>query len=63
MQTDEINYEAIKERQRAAWETGDYPRVDDTLQIIAERLVDTAAIHAGRRVRSRLRREPARAGP
>jgi hypothetical protein len=34
-----VDFEAIKERQRMGWEAGDYPRVGNTLQLIAERLV------------------------
>ena len=36
--TDTVDFEAIKERQRMGWEAGDYPRVGNTLQLIAERL-------------------------
>ncbi len=42
-----VDFEAIKERQRSMWESGDYPRVGNTLQIIAERLVEAADVHAG----------------
>jgi ubiquinone/menaquinone biosynthesis C-methylase UbiE len=45
-----VDFEAIKDRQRMGWQTGDYPRVGNTLQIIAERLVEAAGLHAGRRV-------------
>ena len=44
------DFAAIKKNQRAGWETGDYPRVGNTLQIIAERLVEAADIRAGQRV-------------
>lgn len=50
MPTATVDYEALKQRQRTAWETGDYPRVGNTLQIIAERLVESADVHAGQRV-------------
>src|SRR5262245_10409848 len=50
MQTDTVDYAAIKERQRAGWETGDYPRVGNTLQIIAENLVVAAEGQAGQHV-------------
>ena len=50
MQTDTVDFNAIKERQRMGWESGDYPRVGNTLQLIAERLVEAADLHAGRRV-------------
>lgn len=41
---------AIKERQRLAWESGDYARVGVTLQIIAEQLVEAAGVRAGQRI-------------
>ncbi|MEU4620679.1 methyltransferase domain-containing protein [Actinoplanes sp. NPDC023801] len=41
---------AIKKNQRAAWETGDYTRVGNTLQIMAERLVEAADVRAGQKV-------------
>src|SRR5215510_2405175 len=44
-----IDFEAIKAKQRAGWETGDYPRVGNTLQIIAEQLVEAANVRAGQR--------------
>jgi cyclopropane fatty-acyl-phospholipid synthase-like methyltransferase len=44
------DFEAVKKAQRAAWETGDYPRVGNTLQIIAEELVEAADVRAGQRV-------------
>jgi ubiquinone/menaquinone biosynthesis C-methylase UbiE len=50
MQTDTVDFEAIKERQRMGWEAGDYPRVGNTLQLMAERLVEAADVHAGQRV-------------
>ena len=50
MATTVVDFDAIKEKQRAGWETGDYPRVGNTLQIIAELLVEAAAVHAGQRV-------------
>lgn len=45
-----IDFEAIKKTQRAGWETGDYTRVGNTLQIIAELLVESADVRAGQRV-------------
>ncbi|WP_460370472.1 class I SAM-dependent methyltransferase [Actinocorallia lasiicapitis] len=45
-----IDFETIKKAQRAGWETGDYTRVGNTLQIMAERLVESADIRAGQRV-------------
>jgi ubiquinone/menaquinone biosynthesis C-methylase UbiE len=44
------DFAAIKKTQRAGWETGDYPRVGNTLQIMAERLVEAADVRAGQRV-------------
>jgi ubiquinone/menaquinone biosynthesis C-methylase UbiE len=44
------DFELIKKNQRAAWETGDYPRVGNTLQIIAELLVEAADVRSGQRV-------------
>lgn len=43
------DFEAIKQAQRAGWENGDYPRVGNTLQIIAEELVEAADVRAGQR--------------
>src|SRR5258706_1888965 len=45
-----VDFEAIKKTQRAGWETGDYPRVGNTLQIIAELLAEAADLHAGQHV-------------
>jgi ubiquinone/menaquinone biosynthesis C-methylase UbiE len=45
-----VDFETIKKNQRAGWETGDYPRVGNTLQIIAELLVEAADVRAGQRV-------------
>jgi ubiquinone/menaquinone biosynthesis C-methylase UbiE len=45
-----VDFEIIKKAQRAGWETGDYPRVGNTLQIIAELLVEAADVRAGQRV-------------
>jgi ubiquinone/menaquinone biosynthesis C-methylase UbiE len=47
METSTVDFEAIKARQRTAWESGDYPRVGNTLQTIAERLVEAAEVRAG----------------
>jgi SAM-dependent methyltransferase len=49
MTNTDIDFESIKKAQRAGWETGDYPRVGNTLQIIAERLVEAADVRAGQR--------------
>ncbi|MCW6008480.1 methyltransferase domain-containing protein [Micromonospora sp. CPCC 205371] len=45
-----VDFETIKKNQRAGWETGDYPRVGNTLQIIAELLVEAIDVRAGDRV-------------
>lgn len=45
-----VDFETIKKNQRAGWETGDYPRVGNTLQIIAELLVEAIDVRAGERV-------------
>jgi ubiquinone/menaquinone biosynthesis C-methylase UbiE len=45
-----VDFEAIKVKQRAGWETGDYPRVGNTLQIIAELLVEAADVRANQKV-------------
>ncbi|MFC7549599.1 class I SAM-dependent methyltransferase [Plantactinospora sp. GCM10030261] len=50
MQTEIVDFEIIKDRQRLGWEAGDYPRVGNTLQLIAERLVVAAGVRAGQRV-------------
>jgi hypothetical protein len=44
-----VDFEAIKDKQRSGWQTGDYPRVGNTLQIIAELLVEAADVRAGQR--------------
>jgi 2-polyprenyl-3-methyl-5-hydroxy-6-metoxy-1,4-benzoquinol methylase len=45
-----VDYAGLKERQRLAWQSGDYPRVGVMLQLIAEHLVETADVRAGQRV-------------
>jgi SAM-dependent methyltransferase len=45
-----VDYSALKDRQRLAWQTGDYPRVGVMLQLIAERLVEAADVRAGEKV-------------
>jgi SAM-dependent methyltransferase len=50
MRTDTVDFAAIKERQRLGWQAGDYPRVGNTLQVIAERLVEAADVRSGQRV-------------
>src|SRR5688572_9976575 len=46
----QTTFQAVKERQRMGWQSGDYPRVGNTLQIMAERLVRAAEVHAGQHV-------------
>ena len=42
-----VDFEAIKDKQRAAWQTGDYPRVGNTLLMATTgRKVDFAIIPA-----------------
>ncbi len=41
---------AIKQRQQATWATGDYAVVGTTLQLVGERLCETADVRAGERV-------------
>ena len=45
-----VDYAALKDRQRLAWQTGDYPRVGVMLQLVAEQLVEAADVRAGERV-------------
>jgi ubiquinone/menaquinone biosynthesis C-methylase UbiE len=44
-----IDFASIKDKQRAGWETGNYTKVGNTLQIIAELLVESADVRAGQR--------------
>lgn len=50
MTSTEIDFETIKKAQRAGWETGDYPRVGNTLQIMAEQLIEAVDVRAGQKV-------------
>jgi ubiquinone/menaquinone biosynthesis C-methylase UbiE len=45
-----VDFTSIKQQQRIGWQTGNYARVGNTLQIIAELLVDAAGVHAGQSV-------------
>lgn len=47
--TTTVDYQAIKQQQRIGWQTGNYARVGNTLQIMAELLVEAADVHAGER--------------
>ena len=42
--------DAVKQRQRQAWASGDYAAVAARIVLVAERLADTAGLHAGWRV-------------
>lgn len=44
------DYAAIKAKQQAMWESGDYAVIGTTLQIVGERLVDAIQLEAGERV-------------
>ena len=50
MTSTEVDFETIKKGQRAGWETGDYPRVGNTLQIMAEQLIEAVDVRAGQKV-------------
>jgi ubiquinone/menaquinone biosynthesis C-methylase UbiE len=50
MTSTEVDFETIKKAQRAGWETGDYPRVGNTLQIMAEQLIEAVDVRAGQKV-------------
>jgi ubiquinone/menaquinone biosynthesis C-methylase UbiE len=45
-----IDFTSIKAAQRTGWQTGDYTRVGNTLQIMAEQLVEAADVRAGQDV-------------
>ncbi|MHB8455544.1 MAG: class I SAM-dependent methyltransferase [Acidiferrobacterales bacterium] len=45
-----IDYAAIKQRQKAIWSSGDYATIGTTLQIVGEMLAEAADIRAGERV-------------
>src|ERR1700720_2530720 len=44
------DFEAIKQRQQAAWSSGDYAVVGTTLQIVGERLCEALDLRAGQKV-------------
>jgi SAM-dependent methyltransferase len=48
--TTPVDFVAVKQRQRAAWSTGDYAVIGTTLQIIGESLCETVDVAAGWRV-------------
>ena len=43
------NYDAIKGKQKMVWESGDYCRLGQTLQIVGETLSETMDIRAGQK--------------
>src|SRR5262245_54963552 len=45
-----VDYKAIKEKQHAAWSSGDYAVIGTTLQIVGESLVEALDLRAGQRV-------------
>src|SRR6185312_11469713 len=45
-----VDFQAVKQQQRIGWQTGNYARVGNTLQIMAELLVEAADVHAGESV-------------
>jgi len=50
MTTTTVDFSAIKQQQRIGWQTGNYARVGNTLQIMAELLVEAADVHADEKV-------------
>jgi len=48
--TPAVDFEAVKRKQQATWASGDYSAVAALIQVISERLVDAADLHAGWRV-------------
>jgi SAM-dependent methyltransferase len=45
-----VDYHAIKQRQQAAWTSGDYAVIGTTLQIVGESLAEAVDLRAGERV-------------
>ncbi len=48
--TNEINYSAVKEKQRTTWGSGDYGRIGVTLQITGEQLCESMDLASGESV-------------
>jgi SAM-dependent methyltransferase len=44
------NFDAIKQRQHATWESGDFAIIGTTLQIVGEQLAESVDVRAGERV-------------
>ncbi|MBX9794960.1 MAG: class I SAM-dependent methyltransferase, partial [Burkholderiaceae bacterium] len=44
------DFEAIKRRQQATWESGDFAIIGTTLQIVGEQLAESVDVRAGERV-------------
>ncbi len=47
---DRVDFNAVKQRQRAAWSSGDYSIIGATLVIVAEQLCETVDLRSGQRV-------------
>ena len=47
---DHVDFNAVKQRQHAAWSAGDYSIVGTTLVIVAEQLCETVDIRSGQHV-------------
>ena len=45
-----VDFNSIKQRQRAIWSSGDYAIIGTTLQLVGELLAEAVDIHAGERV-------------
>jgi ubiquinone/menaquinone biosynthesis C-methylase UbiE len=48
--TSTVDFHAVKQQQRIGWQTGNYARVGNTLQIMAELLAEAADVHPGEAV-------------
>jgi len=49
-QTNDVNFEAIKDKQRTTWGSGDYGRIGVTLQITGEQLCESMDLRSGESV-------------
>ena len=49
-ETNDVNFDAVKEKQRNAWGSGDYGRIGVTLQITGEQLCESMDLKAGESV-------------
>ncbi|MDE2368627.1 MAG: class I SAM-dependent methyltransferase [Burkholderiales bacterium] len=50
LETPAVDYDAIKQRQRGVWASGDYAALGTTLQIVGETLAEAADLRAGEAV-------------